>query len=237
MTQETLAELRARAIALWRRARESYDKLPPKLRIGAVAALAFVALLTLHAVWASAHRDSVLHVKVQHGFRSAQLEVSVDGDSVYSGRLYGTTRKKFGLWSDGVQGSMSQSIPVSSGKHVVVVHVAADDGTIHEDSITGEFVAHNTRDLMVVARRSDLDLAWQGGGAVTSAEVAPVPAQAAPTPTWQSRYATTILLSILGSLISALTGYAIRELPGRIRNRQAAVAEDKPRARSAAAGG
>jgi len=42
-------------------------------------------------------KDATLRLKVQHGFRSAQLSIWVDGDRVYSESLSGSTRKKFGL--------------------------------------------------------------------------------------------------------------------------------------------
>lgn len=237
MEQVTLIQLRAQVLAQWERARQAFRKLPPKGRMAVIAGLAMLGMLGLYSAWSSLQQDAVLHLKVQHSFRSAQIDVSVDGDSVYSGKLYGSLRKKFGFLSDGIQGSMSQSIPVSSGRHVIVVRVAADDGTVHEDSITGEFLRHNTRELSVSARRNDVDLRWQGGG-TTIEESAPNSAPSAPasSPSWLSRYATTILLSALGSLVSALTGFAIRELPARIRNQQAAPVEEKPQARSATAG-
>jgi|SRR5215472_9939543 len=237
MEQATLTRLRAQALAQWERARQAFRELPPKGRVAAIVGLAILGALGLYSAWSSFEQDAVLHLKVQHSFRSAQIDVSVDGDSVYSGRLYGSPRKKFGFLSEGIQGSMSQNIAVSSGKHVIVVRVAADDGTVHEDSISGEFLRHNTRDLAVSARHSDVDLKWQGGGA-TIEDSAPSPAPSAPAsaPSWLSRYATTILLSTLGSIVSALTGFAIRELPARIRTQPAASVEEKPAARSAAAG-
>ena len=42
-------------------------------------------------------KDSSLRVKLQHSFRNAQLSVWVDDDLVYSGKLYGTTKKKLGV--------------------------------------------------------------------------------------------------------------------------------------------
>lgn len=237
MEQSTLTKLRAQALAHWERARQAFRQLPPKGRVAVIAGLAILGGLGLYSAWSSFQQDAVLHLKVQHSFRSAQIDVSVDGDSAYSGKLYGSPHKKFGLFADGVYGSMSQSIPVSSGKHVIVVRVAADDGTVHEDSISGEFLSHNTRELAVSARRNDVDLKWQGSGS-TIEESAPDPAPSAPasSPSWLSRYATTILLSALGSIVSALTGFAIRELPGRIRNQPAPSVEEKPEVRSAAAG-
>jgi hypothetical protein len=236
MDSERLVELRARTLAGWRRARERFQKLPLKVRRGVVIAATAAVFLIGYSIWSGASKDALLHVKVQHNFRSAEISVQVDGDEVYSGKMYGATRKKLGIFSEGVQGSMSQNIPVSARKHTVSVRVAGDDGTVHEDSITGDFAHHNTRELAVSARHSDLNLVWQGEGAIVSSSSATAPAAPEPTPGWLTRYGTTIFLSVVGSIVSALTGFAIRELPNRIRSQQAAVADEKPAARSAAAG-
>jgi len=233
MDSERLAQLRARALAGYRRAHDSFNKLPLKARRAVVIAATAVVLLGGYSIWSTASKDALLHVKVQHNFRSAQINVLLDGDEIYSGKMYGTSRKKLGLFSEGVQGSMSQSIPVSAGKHLVSVRVAGDDGSVHEDSITGEFAHRDTRELAVSARRSDLDLAWQGAVVVSSASTPVAPAS---NPGWINRYGSTILLSIVGSFVSALTGFAIRELPNRIRPQQPAVAAGKPAAQSARAG-
>jgi hypothetical protein len=153
----------------------------------------------------------MLHVKVQHGFHNAQVSVWVDGDLAYSGTLSGAVKKKFGfLPSDTVQGSLSQMIPVHSGQHTIRVRIAPDDASAQDDTTAGDFVRNGERELYVAARHSGLSLTWQGGGS----SVADAPSSGAG---WLSRYAGSLLLSIAGSIISALTGFAIRELPGRLR--------------------
>jgi hypothetical protein len=177
----------------------------------------------LHTALAPA-RNSALHLKVQHSFRSAQISVWVDGELAYSGKLVGYMRKKFGLLPDSVQGSLSQVIPLPSGNHLVRIQVYTDDGSVQEESITGEFGAHSERNLSVSARRGDISLAWQGGNTVST--------DASLSGGWIARYANTLFLTIAGSIISALTGFAVREVPGYLRSRQ----EPAPKAESAAAG-
>jgi hypothetical protein len=46
-------------------------------------------------------------------------------------------------------------------------------------------------------------------------------AESASTLGWMARYTSTLLLTAAGSIISAITGYAIRELPKQIGSRQA----------------
>ena len=111
--------------------------------------------------------------------------------------------------TDSVQGSLSEIIPVSSGRHNIRVRVEPEGAVTQEDAVNGSFLSNSERDLAVSARQSGLSLSWTG---TTSAPVE--------TPTssgWLSRYAGSLFLTIAGSIISALTGFAIRELPGRFR--------------------
>jgi hypothetical protein len=181
------------------------------MRARFVLGLFLVAAVLLATYTALTAKDSSLHLKVQHGFHNAQVSVWVDGDLAYSGNITGSTKKRFGfLPTDSVQGSLSQIIPVRSGQHTVRVRIAPDYATAQDDSINGDFARNSERDLSVSARYSGLSLSWQGTGnaeAETSSSFA-----------WFSRYAGSLLLTIGGSIISALTGFAIRELPGRLRS-------------------
>jgi len=62
-----------------------------------VLALFLCAALIMAIQAAFVGRDANLRLKVQHNLRSADLSVWVDGDLVYSGKLVGIARKKFGL--------------------------------------------------------------------------------------------------------------------------------------------
>ncbi len=135
----------------------------------------------------------------------------MDGDLAYSGKLAGSLHKKFGLIPDSVGGSLSQSIPVPSGKHEVRVRVESDDGAIGEELIGGEFANHSERTLSVVARRSGISLDWQGSLSTA--------AGSSSGSGWLGRYAGSLLMTIAGSIISALTGYAIKEIPKQIGSR------------------
>jgi hypothetical protein len=158
-------------------------------------------------------QDASLHLKLQHGFRSARLSVFIDDGLAYSAHLSGSTKKRFGLIPDSVQGSLSQAIPVSSGKHAIRLRVEPDDGVPVEESTSAEFASHSERDLSASARRGGVSLTWQG---INAAESSSSGASG-----WFSRYAGSLAMTIAGSIISALTGYAIRELPGQLRSRGA----------------
>jgi hypothetical protein len=208
-TQHT-AENRAHAAVLWQQARVWAARVPTKAWVVFVLFLLAAVLMAMHTAFV--RKDASLRLKVQHSLRSAQLSIWVDGDLAYSGKLIGLTRKKFGLLPE-VAGSLSETLPISSGTHQLRVRLASEDGTVQEDTISGEFDRNSQRTLFVFARRNDVSLGWQGAPSAM--------AEAGSSSTgWISRYAGTLLLTIAGSIISAVTGYAIRELPKQIAARQ-----------------
>ncbi|PYX71808.1 MAG: hypothetical protein DMG72_16350 [Acidobacteria bacterium] len=207
---EKQSPLRAPATLFWQKTRQQAARVPIKAWI--VLGLFTVAAILMALYTASLAKTATLHLKVQHGFRSAQIYLWVDGDLAYSGKLTGSAKKKFGLIPDSVQGSLSQNVPLTSGKHLIRVQVASDDGSTVDDGISGEFVRNSERNLSVSARRGDLSLSWQ----VANSTVGESPDHVG----WLGRYASTLFLTIAGSIISALTGYAIRELPKQIGSRQ-----------------
>ena len=191
---------------------------PGRRSVGMVAGKVWILLLLflLAAVLMVVHttltaKDSRLHLKLQHGFHSAKFSLWVDQDLAYSGRVSGSVKKRFGLIpTDSVQGSLSEIIPVRSGQHTIRVRIEPQDAATQEDTISGSFSANHESDLSVSARQSALMLAWAGTANATTE-----------LPTsfgWLSRYGGSLLLTLAGSIMSALTGYAIRELPGRLRS-------------------
>ena len=221
MDSQHTTGLRSRVSDIYQRRRELASRVPAKAWV--VLGLFFIAaiLMALHTAMSS--KDAYLRLNLQHSFRNADLAVWVDGDRVYSGKLHGVSRKKFGLLNEGVHGSLSENIAVPSGKHRVRLQVTSDDGSV-EDSVSGEFIRNHEVALLATARPSAVSLAWESAAGQNDS-----PAEG---PGWFARYAGTVFLSIGGSIISALTGFAIKEVPARLRSRQ--PTEEK--AQSAAAG-
>ena len=220
MDAQVTDQVRLRTLAAYRFVRSWLGKIPP-------TALVVLGLFLLAAVFAALHtafsaQDASLHLKVQHSFRNADLSVWIDGKQAYSGKLRGTVRKRLGLLPESVQGSFSQIFALSSGVHQIRIAVVSDDGSAEEDSLSAEFAPNSKRELSATARRSSLSLAWQ------STETASAPA----SPGLIARYMGTLLLTIAGSIISAVTGFALKELPARIRSRQ----NIEPKTYSASAG-
>ena len=209
MNRESIAQLRAKAGSFYQQAWLGVDRVPVKARV--LLGLFLVAALLMAIHTALTAKDANLHLKLQDSFRAAQLSVWVDGDLAFSGKVTGSTKKKFGLIpTDSFQASLSQIIPVRSGQHNVRVRIEPDDAAMQEDSTSGDFARNTERELLVSARRGSFSLSWPGTGGA--------PVETSSSFAWISRYAGSLFLTLAGSIMSALAGYAIRELPARIRS-------------------
>jgi hypothetical protein len=167
MDREETIRFREKALLLFRHARQVAAGVPVKFRI--LLGLFLIAALFMAIHTAITAKNASLHLRLQHDFRNAQVSVWVDDDLAYSGRITGSTKKRFGLIpTDSVQGSLSQIIPVRSGQHNIRLRIEPDDGAMQEDSTSGDFPNHTERDLTVSARHSGLSISWQGTGRLWS---------------------------------------------------------------------
>ena len=201
--------LRQKAAQLYQRARLRAALVPVKVR--SVLGLILVAGVLLAMYTALTAKDSSLHLKLQHDFHGAQVSLWVDDELAYSGKITGSARKRFGLIpTDSAQGNLSQTIPMRSDRHNIHLRIEPEDAGMQEDSVSGDFFPHTERDLSVSARHSGLSVSWQGTGRSL--------VETSSTFNWFSRYAGSLFLTIVGSIMSALAGYAIKELPARLRS-------------------
>ena len=209
------AQVRETLRQLWSHARQSSARIPTKGWIAAATVFAIGVLLMLYS---SILKDSSLRVRVQHSARSAQVSIWVDGDLSYSGKVVGSIRKRFGLIPDGtLLGTVSQVIPVSSGRHRIKVRVEPDDGNVEEAVISGEFTGHMERTLLANARGGGLSLSWTGES--SSERNTEAAEESSSSSSSLGHYVSWLFLTMAGSLISALTGYAVKELPAILRAR------------------
>jgi hypothetical protein len=235
MNLEPTAESPAKPDGLWRAVGRRISRNPGKALLVLGLFLLAAGLMAVHT--AMTREDCSLRLKVQHSFLSAQLSVWLDDDLVYSGPLIGSSKairagKKKVRLTGPAEGSLSETFAVPAGAHEVRVRVAAGDGSAQENSIRGEFTSHSQRTLSVVARANDVSMNWEGEDQGKASTPGP---GAEPAPTregWLQRYTGSLLISIVGSIVSAFTGYAIKELPKKITSAQA----EPPKTRSARAG-
>jgi hypothetical protein len=198
------------AVSFFRRGWQRVVRLPHRARI--ILGLFLFSAVFMAIYMALTATDASLHLKLQHDFRSAQVSVWVDEGLAYSGRLTGSTKKKFGLIpTDSAQGTLTQVIPVHSGVRNIRLRIEPDSAAAQEDIIHAYFSRHAERDMVVSARHSGISVSWQSAGKV------PVETSSASVD-WLSRYAGSLFLTIAGSIMSAIAGYAIKELPARLRS-------------------
>src|ERR1700686_1745388 len=224
MDTESKTQMGARAARVWRKSRGWVARLSLTVRI-MFGLFVFAALLVaLHTALSA--KDASLHLTVQHSFRSADITLWVDGDLAYSGKLAGSAKKKFGLLAGSAQGNLSETVALHAGVHQVRVQIQPEGGSAQQNTATADFAPNTERKLAVSVRPGGLSMAWQGTTAA-----APPSSQS-----WFGHYASTLLLTLGGSIVSAITGFALRELPGHIRAQQAEVQIEEPKAQSTAAG-
>jgi hypothetical protein len=219
MNLRPMAGMRAHVVVAWQKARGQFARLPATARV--MLGLFLLAALLMALYTASSGKDASLRLKVQHSLRNGQISLWVDGDLAYSGSLVGNAKRKFGLIPS-VQGSLSETLPVSPGAHQIKVQIVSDSGA-RENTISGNFTHNGQRTLSVSASRADLSLSWQSlnwqSSNGRSAEAAGVQSSSGGKG-WFSRYAGTLMMTVAGSIISALTGFALRELPKQMVSRQ-----------------
>ncbi len=208
MSPENPTQIRAHARLLYQQACRWVARVPIKARVVLALFLAAAVLMAVHTALTA--KDANLHLKLQHNFRDAQVSLWVDDDLAFSGKLTGVVKKRFGLIpTDTAQGSLSQVIPVRAGRHTLRVRIQPDDGAAQEDIINGDFPKAIESVLLVSAHHSSMAMSWQGGSSA--------PVETANTLGWLTRYASSFFLTIAGSIMSAVAGYVLKELPSRLR--------------------
>src|ERR1700680_350050 len=115
MDGESTARIRVQAERGYGQSHAWLARVPAQARIILGFFLVAAVLTALHT--ASTGKDASLHLTLQHGFRSADLSLWVDGDLAYSGKLRGSTKRKYGLLPGSVHGHLSEIVPVSAGRH------------------------------------------------------------------------------------------------------------------------
>lgn len=182
-------------------------KHPVKFVAGTAMTILVLALLSR-----SASGNSSLKVQMQYGFRSAQISVWVDGDVACSEHVVGTERRRFGLIPSGVWGNFSRVLPVPAGRHTVKVRVTSNEGYDNSGTISGDFPEGSEVGLQVSPRRSgDLGIAWQGSSTIVADS----------GPAWYVKYGSSLLMTAVGSLVSAVMAYLVKELPNLLRRTSA----------------
>lgn len=176
----------------------------PILFVAGVALAIFAIGLLQRAVSGNA----TLKVQMQYGFRSGQVSVWVDDDLACTQHIEGTARRRFGLIPSGIGGTFSRVLPVPSGNHTVKVRVTSDEGYDNTGVVSGDFPENSQTLLQVTPRRSGaLGMNWQGSSTLVADS----------GPAWYVKYGSSLLMTAVGSLVSAVMAYVVKELPNLLR--------------------
>ncbi|MEY2413500.1 MAG: hypothetical protein QOD84_2106 [Acidobacteriaceae bacterium] len=157
--------------------------------------------------------DALLNLRVQHTYRSAKLSVWIDRDLTYTTKLTGAAKKKSGPTSEAVQSTLAESLTIPSGIHELRVQITAEDGTVRDKTISGAIPSGSERTLSISARRSNLSLNWKDSSFMTASSAS----ASTPPPIGIQRY---LVMTVIGSIVSAITGFAVREFPKQLSSRE-----------------
>lgn len=179
-------------------------------------ALVLAILLLAYGAWKIFYvaETATLNLKGQHSFRSAQLSVWVDGKLVQRAQLIGSTKKRFGILQQSAQGSFSRTIRLPAGEHVIRVSITApNEGYTQSDEVQAEFQAKTQRTIIITPdrRSGKLSLAWRdtpGFAAATSSS------------SGTGGLISSLLLTIAGSILSAVVGFFVRERLATMRSKK-----------------
>lgn len=96
--------------------------IPPKSRFAVLSGLLVLVALAAYNVFSGG--SATLNLVVRHDLRSADIQVFMDGKSIYVDRVVSSPKKFFGVI--GKKGSsFSKSLAVPAGSHIVQVHLAS----------------------------------------------------------------------------------------------------------------
>src|SRR5262249_3801986 len=147
----------------------------------------------------------------QHSLKAAEITVFIDGESRYTGKLSGNTKRRFGFRNN-AEGSFTHTFHLRPGSHVVRVQIKSPSDSYNETNEASlEIGPDKERMLTATADRrlSNLRMAAQ------TPEVFATQA----TPSWYQSFFTSLSLTISGTVVSMLFGYLIQQLLGLFRKK------------------
>lgn len=152
-------------------------------------------------------KSASVHLICQHNLRAGELRVWADDQLVYSGKLSGVARKRFGIFgAKSTPGVSTLTFKVPDGHHNLRVQVVGDNYD-QSRTIPVDFSADTQSNVSVNALSRSLQVSLK------DTRFAPV---AGDSP-WYVRYGKALFITIFGSIISALMGIVVRELIEKFR--------------------
>jgi hypothetical protein len=189
-------------------------RMSPRTRRALVLALIAAVVVGAAAFWFLP--SATLTVVCRHDFRRGEITVSVDDDVALSDTLAGSTSRRWFGVVEKTGGTYTRTVPVPAGKATVEVRLRAS-GYDRTRRIEADF--HRGQQAVLSVDSGREALAWRTAAPETGDVAAP--AAARDSQGW-FKYASPILFTILGSIVSASIGVFLQDF---LRTRKARKAE------------
>lgn len=179
---------------------ERFLRLPRNFRLAAVALLLFVVGAMLFTRLLS--NPAKVTIVCQHGFRSAELSVWADGDLIYSGRVNGSSKGRLGFLGSKSPG-LYKTVDVPAGRHSIRVRLEAENEDYDQTRIvSANFGEGGDNSVNIGAGRHGLTVVAHG---------APEASHDSGIVSSSRRLASSVMLSIFGSGMSAAIAFLVQE--------------------------
>jgi len=183
--------------------------IPPK---GRAALLTGSIVLISLVVYTSLTGSATLNLICRHTLRSADISVSIDGKTIYSDHISASPKKFYEILGKRSE-TFSKSLTVPSGNRVVEVHLtSATDGFDQTRQCELSVPPGKESTLLIEAQQSGLSLVNKGSAT-------------APARNSGSAYSDSlrsVLVTLLGSGVSAAIGFFVQEFLRSKKTAQAA---------------
>ena len=183
--------------------------IPPKARLALLTGS--MVLITL-AVYTSLTGPATLNLICRHALRSADISVSIDGKTIYSDHISASPKKFYEILGKRSE-TFSKSLTVPSGNRVVEVHLSsATDGFDQTRQCELSVPPGKEVTLLIEAQQSGMSLVNKNSAI-------------APARNLESAYSDSlrsVLVTLLGSGVSAAIGFFVQEFLRSKKTAQAA---------------
>src|SRR6185295_570435 len=138
-----------------------------------------------------------LTVVCRENFRSAELSIYVDDQLSFSDPIAGSSKKRFGILGERIEGTLSKVLPLSLGTHVVRAHLtSAADHFDQTKQVEVNLVSGREATVSITAPRGDLSMTYQGPSLMAVKDSGMLP----------SGPLRSLLVTVAGSVVSAAIG-------------------------------
>ena len=175
-------------------------RLPRNFRLAGLALLLFVAGAVLFTRLLS--NPAKVTIVCQHGFRTADLTVWADGDVIYSGTVNGSSKGRLAFLGSKSPG-LYKTIDVPAGRHSIRVRLDAENDNYDQTKlVSANFGEGGDNTVSISAGRHGLTVVAHG---------APEATDDSGIVSSSRRLASSVMLSIFGSGMSAAIAFLVQE--------------------------